>query len=124
MAVALVAYYFDFGAPPRWLEGLIALGPVLLGYAAARQVPFNVWRAYGRLRLDRTAIIPTLAFVLVAPFWAVFFGTYHTLLLDPLYGPVLLLSALLMFTGWNAWRERRAAGSSPSSTDSGSPPHA
>lgn len=118
VCVALAGFHFGVGRLPGWGEGAAAIFPVGLGYAAARQIPFNLWRAYKRLRLERGSLIPLWAFVLVAPAWAVFFVFYHAWLLHPLVGPSLLIVSLLLFTGWNAFRDRRAgAVSSPQLTE-------
>jgi hypothetical protein len=104
--VALVGHYFGVGPLPGWSGGIVSVIPIVLGYAAARQVPFNVWRAYKRLHLERGSLIPLWAFVLVSPAWALFFFEYHAWLLHPLIGPLLLMVSLLLFTGWTARQEK------------------
>jgi hypothetical protein len=95
-AIALAGHYLGLGAAPRWLEGLAAAWPVVLGYAAARQVPFNLWRAFGGLRFTRTDLAPSLAFVLFGPLGASFFFVYHPWLLFPPLGLPLILCALIL----------------------------
>ncbi|MGQ0602696.1 MAG: helix-turn-helix domain-containing protein [Anaerolineales bacterium] len=113
VTLTLVAYYFELGHWPRWGERVLAAMPVILGYAAARQIPFNLWRAYGQLHINWRMLIPSLAFVLVAPVWVIFFYFSHAWLLHPLGGPLLLMVSLLLFTGWNARRDRQPVDSPP-----------
>jgi len=105
---ALAGHYLALGRAPRWLEGIIAAWPIILGYAAARQVPFNLWRAYGGLRFAALDLIPSLAFVLFGPFWAAFFYAYHPWLLYAPAGLALILCALGIAAGSAAWQARAA----------------
>jgi len=116
---ALSGYYLVLGAFPRWLEGIAAVWPILLGYASARQVPFNLWRAYGRLRFTGADLGPTLAFILFGPGWAIFFHAYYPWLLYSPTGLALILSALGIAAGSAAWQERAHKTRKQASPDGG-----
>jgi hypothetical protein len=104
---ALIGHYVDQAAFPPWLEGLVALWPVVLSQVAARQVPFNLWRAFRELHFTWADLGPTLAFILIGPFWAWFFLTYHPWLLDPLKGLLLIGGSVAWIAIQSVWQARR-----------------
>jgi hypothetical protein len=105
--LALLGYYLSLDPALRWLEGLAAAWPLVLGYAAARQVPFNLWRAFGQLRFTRADVAPTLAFVLFGPMWAAFFFASYPWLLLPPIGLALILCAFILLAAITARWERK-----------------
>jgi hypothetical protein len=89
----LVWYYLQLGSSV-WLElAAITLG-LILGAMGARVVPHNLWLAYGRLRLADGAIFFVVA--LLGPLWGLFFLQYYAVLLTPLLGSVIILTALTL----------------------------
>ena len=106
LAAALLGYYLNLGASPRWLEGLTAAWPVILGYAAARQVPFNLWRAFGNLRFTEGDGALLAAFALFGPLWGAFFYAFSSMLLSAPVGPTLILSAIGGLAGLTVWQRR------------------
>jgi len=61
---------------------------------AARVVPHNLWLAYGRLHWVDGAIFFVVA--LLGPLWGLFFGQYYMVLLTPLVGSIVILTALAL----------------------------
>lgn len=92
VGAALVGHYLGVERVPRWLELIVALWPIILSYAAARQIPFNLWRAYGHLRFSRQDGLFLLAFAGVGPAWAAFFGAYSGWLLYPPFGGLVMVA--------------------------------
>jgi hypothetical protein len=87
------------------LDGLAAVWPVVLSYASARQIPFNLWRAYGRLQLDDNLIF--FVFVFFPLGFGLFFWMNYSILLPPEFGiPILLFSAGVL-AALTAWRRQR-----------------
>ncbi len=101
----LVAHYFGLRTISTWLEGLIATGIVLVSHMAARQVPMNLWRAYGELRLRHGAIF--FVFILYGPMWGIFFLTFHPFLLSPETGILIIFLATVILSGLMTWQKRR-----------------
>ena len=105
--VTLVGYYLGIKAAPAWLAILGAAWPLVVGYSAARQVPFNHWRAYGDLRLSDGAPVFLAAGIAFGPIIGFFLYTYHVWLLEPLTGIALFtLSAVLLY-GITIWHNKR-----------------
>jgi hypothetical protein len=104
-AIALLFHYLGITRLPAWLNGLAAAWPLILGYAAARQVPFNLWRAYHGLRLKDGAIFFT--FVLFGPLFGVFFYNFYSLLLTPSTGITIILLTVGILAGLMTWQRRR-----------------
>lgn len=106
----LLCYYLTFWPFPTWLTVLLMGWPLLLSCAAAHEIPFNQWRAFGRVRLADGYIFSLFFFFPML--WGLFFGTYHPLLLDRLYGPLLIAAtiALIALTHWlqNRKKEQKA----------------
>jgi hypothetical protein len=114
LLATLIGFYLGLEPVPRWLELLIAGWPLLMSYAAARQVPFNLWRAFGTLSFSRADIGPTLAFVGLGPAWALFFAMISPWLLTVPIGPIILVAAVALAIGlsrfetWSRSRKRSA----------------
>jgi hypothetical protein len=90
--LSLAGYYLGFGIS-IWIEILAATVSVILGNMAARVVPHNLWRAYGRLTLKDGWIF--FAVALMGPFWAFFLMEYYTTILDRVLGAIIILLALI-----------------------------
>jgi hypothetical protein len=108
--ITLIGYYLKIKAPPSWVIGLAASFPLVLGYAAADQAPFNQWRAYGRLRFRDGAVF-TPAF-LFGPIWGIFFFEYHELLLSPIVGIPILFFAIVLATTilyFQRWKDEKTS---------------
>ncbi|MEW6029590.1 MAG: helix-turn-helix transcriptional regulator [Chloroflexota bacterium] len=90
--------------PTIWFELISATLPVVLGYIAARLIPYNLWQAYGRLYLRDGAIF--FVFTILGPGWAWFFLEYHQLLIG-LDGLLIVLLAFTLLAGAMAWQYRR-----------------
>jgi hypothetical protein len=103
--LALLCHYLLLGSLSITIWMFASIWPVLLGYAAARQVPFNLWRAYGALRLKDGWIFFFAIFS--GPLWGCFFFNYYPMLLSDTVGPMLLLFSIGILSGWVAWKQRR-----------------
>jgi hypothetical protein len=103
--LALFCHYLLLGSLSITIWMFASIWPVLLGYAAARQVPFNLWRAYGALRLKDGWIFFFAIFS--GPLWGCFFLNYYPMLLSDTVGPMLLLFSIGILSGWVAWKQRR-----------------
>jgi hypothetical protein len=106
LAAALLGFYLGLGLVPRWLEGLVAAWPVLLGYAAARQAPFSLWRAFGNLRFTEGDGAILAVFALFGPLWGAFFFAFYPWLLSVPVGPMLILVAIGLLAGLTLWQHR------------------
>jgi hypothetical protein len=89
--LGLVGYYVHL-RPTTWFELILAVIPLVTGYAGARLVPYNLWRAYGRLSLADGAIF--FVFPLLGPAWGLFLFWSHEYLSSPLLGSTIILSAI------------------------------
>lgn len=107
--LALVVFYVDLWPIPRLLAGLAALWPLILGLAAARQVPINLWGAFKQLRLKDGAIF--FVFFLFGPAWALFFHASHPMLLSRHLGPIILLGAIGSLAALTLWQQKRSGSS-------------
>lgn len=104
-AVALLGYYLGIRGLPFPLTGLAAAWPVVIGYAAARQAPLNLWRAYGQLRLQDGAIF--FVFILFGLLWGTFWRGYYRYWLSPPLGLSLSLVAVAILAGFMNWQKHR-----------------
>lgn len=90
----LVRYYLGFGASV-WLEFAAVTVGLILGNMSARVVPHNLWRAYKRLHFADGAIFFVVA--LIGPLWGLFFLEFHSVLLTPWLGSMVILLAFTLF---------------------------
>lgn len=89
-----------------WLE-FAALTFVLgFSYAAARLVPENLLRAFGKLGLSDGGVF--FISVALGPLWALSFFLMYPLLLTPFTGIIILLLAITALTVIMAWQYHRA----------------
>lgn len=92
--LVLIRYYLDFESS-RWLEFTAVTLGLILGNTSARVVPHNLWLAYKRLHLADGAIFFVAA--LLGPLWGLFFLQYHSILLTPFVGSMIILLAFTNF---------------------------
>ena len=79
--------------------------PVILGYASARLVPYNLLLAYKQLNLKDGAIF--FVFFLFGPAWGYFFLEVYDILLTQTIGAFLFLFAMTIVAGHIAWQNHR-----------------
>lgn len=100
----LLRFYIDLHFP-LWLELSAVAIMLILGYAGARLVPYNLWRAYGRLDLNDGKVF--FVFFAVGPFFGLFFLEYRELLLGSFLGGLALLltlTSLIIVIAWQRYR--------------------
>jgi hypothetical protein len=100
----LLRYYIDLHFE-LWLELSTVAVMLLLGYAGARLVPYNLWRAYGRLDLNDGKVF--FVFIAVGPFFGFFFFEYHEFLLGSIIGGLTILFTLTSLIIVMAWQQYR-----------------
>jgi len=94
LPLILIRHYLNLGSS-IWLEiAAVTLG-LILGNMSARVVPHNLWLAYRRLRFADGAIFFVVAFL--GPLWGLFFLEYYPVLLQPVWGSLVILAALTLF---------------------------
>lgn len=99
-------FYFIGARYPLWLH-LIGIALILgITYWSAHLIPYNVWQAFQRLNLADGAIF--FIFIFLGPAWGVAFYSIFPVLLDPVFGPWVVLSAFGLLILIAAWQYRRA----------------
>lgn len=94
LPLVLIRHYLNLGSS-IWLEiAAVTLG-LILGNMSARVVPHNLWLAYRRLRFADGAVFFVVAFL--GPLWGLFFMEYYPVLLQPVWGSLVILTALMLF---------------------------
>ena len=93
LPLVLIRHYLNLG-PSIWLEIIAATLGLILGNMSAHVVPHNLWLAYSRLRFSDGAIFFVVA--LLGPLWGVFFLEFYSVLLEPFWGSIVILAALLL----------------------------
>ena len=79
---------------PEWLGVIHVIFPLVVSYAGARLIPYNLWLAYSRLDLKDGGVF--FIFAVLGPLWALFLLEFYDLLSYPIIGAVLVLSALAL----------------------------
>jgi len=77
-----------------WQQFMLMGFPLLMGYISAQVVPSNLWRAYGRLWFSDGAIF--FVFILLGPLWGWFFFEFHSILVSPTTGIIVILAAITL----------------------------
>lgn len=90
----LARYYLKLESTV-WIEVLAVTVSLILGNMAAHVVPHNLWRAYEQLTWKDGGIFFIVA--LLGPLWGFFYLEFHSILLAPVLGPVVILLAITMF---------------------------
>ena len=107
LPLVLVMYFLQLGSS-IWLEiAAVTLG-LILGNMGARVVPHNLWVAYGRLHLTDGAIFFVVAFI--GPLWGLFFLEFYPVLLTPLLGIIMILSAVILAVFFMKRQRKGASG--------------
>jgi transcriptional regulator with XRE-family HTH domain len=75
-----------------WLEMIKILFVIIVSYASAQLVPYNLWRAYNRLEIKDGWIF--FIFVFVGIGWAFFFLEYYEMLSSPVLGAAMILISM------------------------------
>lgn len=104
---ALFGHYLGLRQVSPVVKGLVAILPLLISAAAAREVPFNIWRAFGVLRPTEGDIAIFSVFALLGPLWGAFFLWSYPTLLTPWIGGLLLLTAIGFLAALTAWQGRK-----------------
>ena len=107
--VRLFLHYLNFSGFSFWTEGLATIFIILVSYSAARQVPFNLWRSYGRLHLRDGFVF--FIFVIFGPLFGGFFFQFSDLLLSSTRGLPLIIVAILILLIMQVWQRRRTGSS-------------
>ena len=94
LPVVFIRYHLNL-EPSDWTSFIAVTIGFILANMSARVVPHNLWLAYGRLLLKDGAIFFFAAFV--GPLWGLFFFEYYPILLEPFWGSMVILAALLLF---------------------------
>jgi hypothetical protein len=100
----LLTYYMHLTLP-IWVELAAMVLLLMSGYLAARLVPYNLWHAYGRLRLSDGGIF-FISF-LIGPIWGSLFLLIYPILLAPIIGLLTILLALSIYAALTAWQHHR-----------------
>lgn len=103
---SLMRYYLGFESAV-WIEILAATAGLILGTMGARVVPHNLWRAYKRLALSDGGIFFLVA--LMGPLWGWFFVEYHSILLTPRWGIIVILLSLVCIVLVARWSSKKQA---------------
>ena len=90
-AIHLLMYFLQ-ARPAMWSQFLLMGFPLLMGYISARVVPYNLWRAYGRLWFSDGAVF--FVFILLGPLWGWFFFEFYAILISPTTGIIVILAAI------------------------------
>jgi hypothetical protein len=100
--IVLIRYFLHLPST-AWFELTSMLVPLIMGYIGARVVPYNLWRAYGRLSLRDGGIF--FVFVLLGPLWGFFLTAFFPLITSPT-GLFIVLFAITLLAGGTAWQAR------------------
>ncbi len=94
---------------PIWSTLLETALVIIISYAGARLVPYNLWLAYGRLDLKDGGIF--FIFAGLGPLWALFFLEFYETLASPALGGFVVLLALTIFVTLETLKHRKKASS-------------
>jgi hypothetical protein len=92
-AIQLLMYFLQVRLS-TWNQFMLVDFPLVMGYISSQVVPYNLWRAYGRLRFSDGAIF--FVFTLLGPLWGWFFFEFHSLLVSPTTGVIIILAAITL----------------------------
>lgn len=90
---------------PVWSTLLETALVIIISYAGARLVPYNLWLAYGRLDLKVGDIF--FIFAGLGPLWALFFLKFYETLASPALGGFVVLLALTIFVALETLKHRK-----------------
>lgn len=92
-AICLLMFFLQINLV-SWVQFILAGFPLLMGYISAQVVPYNLWRAYGRLWFSDGAIF--FVFILLGPVWGWFFFEFYSLLISSTTGIIVILAAITL----------------------------
>lgn len=93
-----------------WFELTAMLAPLGVGFIGARVIPYNLWRAFGRLDLRDGSLF--FVFVLLGPLWGFFLIHFFSLITSPA-GLFIVLFAVTLLASGMAWQTRKKKSSLP-----------
>jgi hypothetical protein len=88
-----------------WHQFMLMGFPLVMGYISAQVVPYNLWRAYGRLWFSDGAIF--FVFILLGPLWGWFFFEFYSILISPTTGIIVILAAITLLVSLMALQYQR-----------------
>ena len=91
--------------PATWIEFLKLLFPIVIGYSGAQLIPYNLWLAHGRLTLRDGRVL--FVFILLGPLWAYFFLEFYKILISPLIGAIIILTAITLVLAYEARKTQK-----------------
>ncbi len=94
--VVLIRYSLHLPSTASF-EWMSMLAPLVMGFVGARVVPYNLWRAFGRLDLRDGGIF--FVFVFLGPLWGFFIVQYSSFLTASAGAFVILVSLTLLAVG-------------------------
>ena len=110
-AISLTQYSFQ-AQSAIWFEAIKILFPLAIGYTGAHLVPYNLWRAYGKLNLKDGGIF--FVFIILGPLWAWFFlEFYETLITQKLGAIFILISATILVSAMTIQYRRKGTTTIP-----------
>lgn len=99
-----VGYFFIFFAAlmmkqlnlhsALWFDIIKIVFVMIVSYASAQLVPYNLWRAYQRLDLKDGWMF--FIFIVVGPAWAWFFLEFYEILFSPIIGAMIILLSITL----------------------------
>jgi hypothetical protein len=92
-AIHLLMYFLQ-ARLSIWHQFMLMGFPLVMGYVSAQVVPYNLWRAYGRLWFSDGVIF--FVFILLGPIWGWFFFKFYSLLISPTTGIIVILAAITL----------------------------
>lgn len=81
-------FFFHLGRT-AWFEFILAGFPLAMSYVGAHVIPYNLWRAYGRLWFSDGAIF--FVFIPLGPIWAWFFLKFYSVLIPQITSIIVTL---------------------------------
>ncbi|NWG05140.1 MAG: helix-turn-helix transcriptional regulator [Chloroflexi bacterium] len=103
--LVLIRYHLQLEST-IWIEFIAATLSLFLGNMAARVVPYNLWRAYGRLSLKDGGIFFVVA--LLGPLWGFFFLEFYAILVTPVLGWLVILLAVMLLVAAGTGRKKES----------------
>ncbi|MBL8050892.1 MAG: helix-turn-helix transcriptional regulator [Anaerolineales bacterium] len=100
----LMLTQFNFQSA-AWFEIIKILFILIVSYASAHLVPYNLWRAYQRLELSDGWIF--FVFVIFGIGWAFFFLEYYEMLISPILGTIMILISISIVIVIGIFKKRK-----------------
>ena len=88
-----------------WVEFTKMIVPLVLSYIGAQLIPYNLWRAYGRLTLSNGKVF--FIFTLLGPMWAWYFLEFHKTIPSPFIGTIFILTVATVFVLTQAIKNKK-----------------